>query len=349
MYTREILPPIDTPIEEGNPLFGTWDRAFEKVDLLEIQKPFKLPMPGWLRNSRIKEWEYFSAQDEFFQMEAVFCNLKLYRIIQVLMYDKKNNKKIYFRKIKPGKGWRLPQSLANTSIDSHSSGFYFRVHSWLDADTVKLDINIEAARRRSSLIVHLTYNVSRQNVIPLAVSLGISAKRALYAYKALAPVQGDIVFEGRNISLKQNTCSGFFCDYKGFLPYNMQTTTCSGTGFSGENRRFGFHIAENQTRETNKNNENALWVNGQLTPLPPVRITMPNGIDAEWIIQDVEGMVDLKFTPKDINRSRTKLLVINAELYIPIGIFSGTLVDGKGEKIQFKNLYGAGKKLNLRV
>jgi len=78
----------------------------------------------------------------------------------------------------------------------------------------------------------------------------------------------------------------------------MHTTMCNAEGFDEENRRFGFHIAENQTRDTNKNNENALWVNGKLTPLPPVRITMPDGINADWVIQDVEGMVDLKFTPK---------------------------------------------------
>jgi hypothetical protein len=34
MYTREILPPRISPIENGAPVTGTWNRAFEKVDLL---------------------------------------------------------------------------------------------------------------------------------------------------------------------------------------------------------------------------------------------------------------------------------------------------------------------------
>jgi len=171
----------------------------------------------------------------------------------------------------------------------------------------------------------------------------------MYAYKTLAPVRGDMVLGGRHINLKQDTCSGFFCDYKGYFPYHILSTICTATGFDEENRRFGFHIAENQARETNKNNENALWVNGQITLLPPVRITMPNGIDANWIIQDVEGMVDLTFSPKEFNKSGMELLFTNVEFIAPLGYFSGMLVTSAGEQINIKNLFGMGEKLNLRV
>ena len=234
-------------------------------------------------------------------------------------------------------------------MDNHSSKFYFRIHSWLDADTIKLDINIAATRRRPSLTAHLAYNVSSQDVTPMAVSLGISDRRILYAYKALTPVRGDMVYDGRRISLKQESCSGFFCDYKGFYPLNMQIIHCAASGFDEENGRFGFHIAENQTRETNKNNENALWVEGKLTPLPPVIITMPNGPDAAWVIQDVEGMVDLTFTPIEQNKSGIKLFFSKTEINSPLGHYNGMLVNSNGKQIQLKNLLGMGEKLNLRV
>ncbi|MDR0443943.1 MAG: DUF2804 domain-containing protein [Treponema sp.] len=349
MYTREILPPRASPIEDGNPLQGTWNQAFEKVDLLEIRKPFRYPMPRWARDSRIKEWECFNVQDDHFMLEAILCNVKLYRMAQVLLYDKDNGKKFIFRKLMPGTGWHLPNSLANASVDSRSSRFFFRIHVWLDADTVKLDLNIEATRRRPSLTVHLAYNINSQDVTPMAVSLGFTGQRIMYVYKALAPVRGDMVFGGHHISLKQDSCSGFFCDYKGFFPYRMQETICSAAGFDAENRRFGFHIAENQTRETNKNNENALWVNGRLTPLPSVRITMPSGPDADWVIQDVEGMVDLTFTPKEQNKSEARLIFTNTDLNAPLGYYNGMLVNAEGEQIQVRNLFGMIEKLYLRV
>jgi len=349
MYTREILPPIASPIEDGNPIIGTWGKAFEKVDLREIRKPYRYPLPRWMIHSRIKEWQSFSAHNDSYSLEVLFCSAKLYRMAQVILYDRKNEKKFVFREIKPGTAWQLPTSLANSSIDSHSSQFYFRIHNWLDADTIKLDINIEATRKQPSLTAHLTYNANSQDVYPMAVSLGFSKRRTMYAYKTLTPVHGKMVFGDQNIILKQDTCSGFFCDYKGYFPYRMQTTICNATGFNDENQRFGFHIAENQTKETNKNNENALWLDGKLTPLPPVLITMPNGPDASWVIQDVEGMVDLSFTPKEYNKSGVKLIFTKAEFLAPLGHYNGMLVNSEGKKIQIKNLFGIGEKLYLRV
>ncbi|MCL1958846.1 MAG: DUF2804 domain-containing protein [Spirochaetes bacterium] len=349
MYTREISAPKASPVEDGIPITGTWDRAFEKVDLLEIRRPYNYPLPRWIRNWRIKEWQCFNAQNNSYLFEAVFYNLKMYRIVQVLLYDKENGQKLLFRKITPYSGWQFPNTLSNASIHSHSSGFFFRIHSWLDADTVKLDINIEAPRRHPSLTAHLAYNLNVQEITPMAVSMGIASRRIIYVYKAFAPVQGDVVFGGKRINLKQENCSGFFCDYKGFYPYRMQTIICNAMGFDEENRRFGFHIAENQAGETNKNNENALWINGKLTPLPPVLITMPNGPDSDWVIQDVEGMVDLTFTPKEINKSGKKLIITKAEFYSPLGYYNGVLVNSEGEQIQIKNLFGTGEKFNIRV
>jgi len=349
MYKREIQPPIASPVIDGKPVIGTWDRAFDKVDLREIQGPYRFPLFRWIRDNRIKECQCFCVQDDSFLLEAIFCNLKLYRMAQVLFYDKESKKKFVFRKIKLGTGWQLPQSLANSYIDNHLSNFFFRIHSWLDADTIRLDINIDAAGKNPSLTVHLAYNVSSGNVTPMSVSLGFSDKRIMYAYKTLAPVRGDIVFGEKHINLKQENCSGFFCDYKGFFPYQMFTTVCSASGFTEDKRRFGFHIAENQTRETNKNNENALWINGVLTLLPPVLITMPNGPENVWVIQDVEGMVDLTFTPKEPNKCGTNLLFTKADFNAPLGIFSGMLVSSSGERIIFKNLFGMGEKLFLRV
>jgi hypothetical protein len=349
MYTREILPPIASPVKDGNPIIGTWNKAFEKVDLQEISRPFRFPLPRWAKNLRIKEWQCFSAYNNYFLMDAIFCNLKFYRMAQVLLYDREKEQKFIFRKVIPGTGWQLPKSLANSSVNSHSVSFFFRIHNWLDADTVKLDINIEAARKHPQLTVHLAYDMNSQELIPMAASLGVSKRRTMYAYKAFAPVRGDMVLAGKRIILKQDTCSGVFYDCKGFFPYRMNTTICSAAGFDEQNRRFGFHIAENQTRDTNKNNENALWVNGKLTPLPPVRITMPNGPDSDWIIQDVEGMIDLTFTPKESDKSGVKLFLTRADFNVPLGYYNGMLVNSEGEKINIKNLFGIGENLYLRV
>jgi hypothetical protein len=349
MYTREIQAPRGSPIEDGKPLQGTWDRAFDEVDLLDIRRPYRFPLPRWLRDWRIKEWDCFSIQDNHFYLEAFLGNVKLYRMAQLILYDKDTREKYTFRKIIPGSGWHLPRSLANASVESRSYGFFFRIHSWLDADTVKLDLNIEAGRKRPAFTAHAEYNMNRQDIIPAAVSLNFNEQRGMYAFKALSAVRGDMVFGGRHLTLDPELCSGFFFDYKGFFPYRMRSVMAGGMGFDTEGRRYGFHVAENQTRENHKNNENVLWLNGQLTPLPPVRITMPGGTESDWIIQDVEGMVDLVFTPKVPNRSGARLLVTSADFDAPLGYYNGVLVSAKGEQIQVRNLWGMGEKIYLRV
>ncbi len=88
MYTREIQVPRDTPIENGIPLTGTWNKAFTKVDFLDIHRPYSWPLPRWLKDSRIKEWESFSAQNEHFFLEALLGNFKLFQIAQTVLYIK---------------------------------------------------------------------------------------------------------------------------------------------------------------------------------------------------------------------------------------------------------------------
>jgi hypothetical protein len=349
MYTREIQPHRTTPIEQGKPLQGTWTSAFDEVNFLDSQRVFSMPLPRWMQDCRIKEWEIFVIQDEHFFLGAILSNVKYYRWAQVFLYDKDTKERIRFRKLMPFRGGRMPRSLSNTSIDSRSYGFFFRIHNWLDADTIKVDLDIEATRKRPAFTAHIEYEVDKTRLTPMAVNLLFSEKRWMYAYKVLAPVRGDMVFGGRHLSLNPAKTSGFFGDFKGYYPYQMQSVWCTGLGFDGKNRRYGFSIAENQTRETFKNNENALWVDGKLTPLPPVRITMPGGIESDWIIQDMEGMVDLIFTPQEQIQSRFNILITQVSYTTPLGYYNGTILDAEGKPVSIHKQWGFGEKLYLRI
>jgi hypothetical protein len=261
-----------------------------------------------------------------------------------------------FRKILPFSGWTLPRTLSNASVESRSQGFFFRVHAWLDAHTVRLDLDIKESKKRPAFTAHLTFDMAKKLVTPLAASLLFSERRSMYTFKAVSPVRGDMVFGGNGLSLDPAKTTGIFGDFKGFYPRNTRITWCSAVGFEtlpGQEEagpvRIGFSIAEGQTREPNRSNENALWVNGELSPLPPVRITMPRGIDGEWVIQDVEGMVDLTFTPEKSVRSSANILLARADYESPLGYFNGMLLNLKGEQIPVRNMRGMGEKLRLKV
>ncbi|MDR1106641.1 MAG: DUF2804 domain-containing protein [Treponema sp.] len=345
MYTREIQEARVSPVENGVLLQGTWASVFREVNLLDM----RYPLPKWMQDARLKEWETFLIGDDRFFLAAMLFNVKLYRIARVFLYDREKQEKLLFWKVMPFAGRSFPRRLANDSIDSRSYGFFFRIHNWLDADTVRLDLDIEATRRRPSFTARAEFDLDSRRCTPMTVSLALPEWRGMYAFRALTWVRGDMVFGGKHISFDPAKTLGIVTDAKGFFPYRMRSVWCSAMGFDGEGRRFGFNIAENQTREPNKNNENALWVENELSPLPPVRITMPGGINSDWIIQDVEGMVDLVFTPQEQNRSKANLIVTSVDYEMPLGVYNGMLTTSLGKEIPVRGLWGAGERIYLRV
>jgi len=76
---------------------------------------------------------------------------------------------------------------------------------------------------------------------------------------------------------------------------------------------------------------------------------MSNEPESEWVIQDVDGMVDLVFTPKINNRFGVNFVLTNGDFFAPMGYYNGMLLSAKGEQIQMRNQWGIGEKLYLRV
>jgi hypothetical protein len=349
MYTRELQEERRTPVENGIPLQGTWTKAFEEVDLLDVHRPYSVPLPRGIKDFRIKEWESFFILDNAFFLQARLCNLKYYRTATVTFYNRETKERLEFRKLIPGKGWRLPRFPYNASVDSRSWGFFFRVHSWLDTESITLELNTKRTRGRPAFTAYAAFDLATGNTMPMAVSLLFSERRSMYAYKAMTAVTGDVVSGGLHFHLEPAKTSGLFCDYKGYYPYRMRSTWCTGLGFDSRNRRFGFALGENQAREPYRNNENALWINGRLTPLPPVKITRSGGPESDWIIEDMEGMVDLVFSPKEPNRSVGNFVFSSFDYENPMGYFNGILVSAEGEELPLRNVWGTCEKLYLRV
>jgi hypothetical protein len=76
---------------------------------------------------------------------------------------------------------------------------------------------------------------------------------------------------------------------------------------------------------------------------------MPKGVESDWVIQDVEGMVDLTFTPQEQLKSSFNFLLSRWEYNTPLGYYNGMLVNTEGEQIPVRSLWGLGEKLYLRV
>ena len=72
-------------------------------------------------------------------------------------------------------------------------------------------------------------------------------------------------------------------------PTSMRYDWVTGFGLDQKGRRAGFNLTDNQVRDQVKYNENCLWLNNKIWPLPPVKVTRPQGSGGEWIVQDTRG------------------------------------------------------------
>jgi hypothetical protein len=352
MYTRTILPKAETLIVSGLPVAGTFADAFNEVNLLDIKRPFSLPLPKFIRNLRVKEWESFVIQNNEIYLEAFLANMKFYSFAELFFYDKVTSEKLRFFKVIPFSTLlKLPNNLYSASVESRHKGFVFHIQTWLKAKLIEINIDLKFKKssKKPAFTCKLQYYIDSEFDHPLVASLLFSETRNMYTYKNLAPVRGNIIFGDKNITLDSNKTMGLFRDCKGFYPYRMRAVWSAAFGYDKETGFYGFSLGENQTKESNKDNENALWVNGELTPLPQVRITSGNPGESDAVIQDLEGMVDLTFKAKEDVTASFNLYLTRSEYDTPIGVYNGVLVDKNGNKIRVRNLWGTVEKLYLRV
>lgn len=185
---------------------------------------------------------------------------------------------------------------------------------------------------------------------PNVVCLPLGLNRAMYSTKILMPMEGEFSIGGKSHRFEGPESMGIFDDHKGYYPYQMQYDWATGFGADAKGRRVGFNLADNAVvRDPARNNENCVWINNKVWPLPPVKMTRPQGPGGDWIIQDMEGMVDLVFTPELTNDIRINLGIVESEYNGPLGTFKGFVRGGNGEKIQAELLYGAGEKEYIRA
>ena len=111
----------------------------------------------------------------------------------------------------------------------------------------------------------------------------------------------------------------------------------------------GFNLTQNQVIHPERYNENCLWINGKIHPLPPVSFSRPHGVDNTWLIKDEYGMVDIEFTPEAAGKGDMNLLVLKAYYRGPVGGFKGFIRDSGNKRHPVDGCFGMGELKRLRM
>jgi hypothetical protein len=346
---RPFEPSPAAIVEGGAFAFGRYGTPFARANMLDVSHPFHYRVPHLIKNLRLKEWQAYAFGDRRWFFLASLYNAKICSLVFFLAYDRERKKRYLIRRFIPGGVFRFSESLSGSDV--FYRGARSLLESTCDFDSGSMQLTVVHGSRRGErrFSGRFSFSCGPKAASPSVVCLPLGLNRAMYSTKMLMPMEGEFSAGGERHRFEGPSSMGIVDDHKGFYPYRMRYDWVSGFGSDPKGRRVGFNLMDNQVRDQARNNENCLWINNKVWALPPVKVTRPQGVTGEWIIQDTEGMVDLIFVPELANDLRFNLGLVESDYSGPIGSFRGFVSNGEGEKIKGENLYGIGEKEYLRA
>lgn len=347
-YLREISEPVDEVVSDGQFNFGTRTTAIKNINFLDAKKPFRTPLLNSFKAQRLKEWQAFQfGNDKYFMMVAVY-NAKSLALAQFILYDIEKEKKYrYERKVLP---WNIQVANSLYETQSHyiSDDFTIVVENDLQTGKIGIDIRIDKQDGLPRVIGQFIGFHEVDKTTPLVTIMPFGQNRGMYSHKCLLPMEGSLDIGGKLLEFEKDNSFMQMDDHKGFYPYKMKYDWVTGAKAKDGNY-IGFNLTDNQVLQKERFNENALWQNGELTLLPPVKFERPNGTKNNWIIKDRFGLVDLEFKPLVNSRVNINLLFLRSNYHGPYGLYNGFIIDKNQQKQEIKNVFGMGEKFFLRA
>ncbi len=349
-YARPFSEPPPAIVQGGQFVHGCFSAPPGLVNMLAVDRPYHYQVPSWVKDLRCKEWKAFQFGDRRWFFLAALYEAKTFGLVQFSAFDRERGRAMEFRRVLPLSGFGIGDRLDGERIAYKTRNAALSMAFDLTGGA----ISVEASRARSagakpfSGSFQFAYNA--RQCAPSSVCLPLGLNRAMYSTKALLPMQGWFEADGERFEFASPDAMGVFDDHKGYYPYNMRYDWVTGFGQDPKGRRVGFNLTDNQVRDQERYNENVLWINSRVFPLPPIKVTRPNGPDKTWHVQDTEGLVDLRFKPERKNDLKINLLVAAVDYHGPFGSFEGTLRSPDGaERVEAKGLFGMGEQKYLRA
>lgn len=341
-YSREIFSAPHDLVTHGQIQFGCFDSFIKNLNFLDAKKPLGFPAPRYFKYLRLKEWQAMQlGNDDYFMLVALY-NAKILAVNQFIFYDKKNKQLYKYERQSPYWQTKVARSLQNGLSRFEDKNFKIELLSRLNEQAVQLKINIRKYKNLPD--VSARFNVAFIDNKPLVVSIPFGKNKGMYSYKNLGHMEGAVYLNDREIKFGKENSFAIIDDHKGYYPYKMRYDWITGV-MPVKNKLVGFNFTDNQSDNPDKFNENALWNNGKLYLLPPVKFTHQL---KEWHISDDYGMIDLCFVPEIENKLKFNFGIVSADYNGPFGYFKGHIKYLPGKKIKTDNFFGMGEKKAIR-
>ncbi len=348
-YSRPVTSAPEKLVENSKYNLGCFNTPVKQANLIDFPAPYKLPLPKAIKALQLREWQAFQIRGkDHFIMVAIY-NAKKISLVQFIVYDVKNNTKTKYEKKVPAWVLQVPDTLYNSTASYTSNNFSLKVKHDLESGKMNLTASIKGFNNLPDVTAWFEAEHDVHQFKPMVVCNPFSAGRVMYSHKCLMPVQGEVTMGNEHIVFEKENSQLIIDDHKGYYPYPTIYDWVTGLGRDKENRMFGFNLTNNQVINQEQYNENCLWFDGELHPLPPIKVTRPEGVQGTWKITDAYDRVNLEFKPVVHTSVNINLLILRSKYEGPYGFFNGYLKKANGEKVMLENMFGMGEDFYLRA
>jgi len=356
MYSRILSEPPKKLIKNGKPIFGTFINAPDKLDIRGVLRPFGvIPLPTFITDLRIRSNLSFTFDTDEYIGTIDFLDIRIFGHVEVVFFEKKSGRKLSYRSIIGPRRRLIPKKTDNGVCISFNKNRYIKISWDKKRGTINAVLNLKGDSVRPSVTAALCGNLNAEDAGVVASVLPAPIMRRCRATWLLsAPLEGNIsLHEKTDLTMPvKNDISGkvLFETVRAYYKLRSKRISSMATGFV-KNHSISFAITSSNLEAVDQDayNENVLFCDGVLTPLPPVKITYPFGIRGKWIIQDTENMVDLTFTPISDHLRILSVFVLRTQSHTIYGKFEGVIRTKDGEDIVLKDFSGIVKKQLMRL
>ena len=245
-YISEKRRPVPTPdciVENGQAHFGTFDKPFKKLNLIECEKPCGKLMPDFMKKGRLTEWEAFEVHlDEGALVSAVY-NTGPFGFSIFIWFDKRSGKIYKWRNIVPVKKAKVASQL----VDDYCELKVKKSEYVIKNDLMNGKASAKGWTEGRSGRFEIDMSVERLSP-PSNVSIPFGPNKPLYSEKDFFKATGYIVVNGEKFVTNENSVS-IIDDHKGYYPYLAHydwLTTMGRCDIDGEKKYFAFNLTRNQ-------------------------------------------------------------------------------------------------------
>lgn len=352
--TSVTFPPAATPpppalVVDGKYRFGTYDGPIPTINPLDAAGGGLLAAPRRaVRDLSLKEWEAFQlGDDDHFVLGAVY-NAKSLGLLQVLVVDKHAATIRRFETKLPAPMLSVARGLDDTTSHGDFSGLSISIGNELSGGIVTVDATRAARDGNPSLALHVTGACGPDDAAHLVIVHPFSDDAALYSHKAMMPMNGSLVLGDDRIGFADDRGFLILDDHHGDYPRPMRYDWITGVRRSADGVVEGFNLTDNQIRDPQTYNENAIWIGDRLHRLPPVTFTRPDGPWGPWHVRDEQGAVDVTFTPTVRSTMHVGPRKILAAYYAPYGWFEG-VIHAENTTLAVDGVFGVGEQKRITM